>query len=350
MKKNLLFLLIITALILSSCGKEWLPNNKPATTSVTITTIAGNGTQGNVDGTGIGASFYNPTGLAADTSGNVYVADFRNNAIRKISPAGVVTTFAGSIAPGSNNGTGAYASFFQPAGIAIDASGNLYVADANNNLIRKITLSGVVTTLAGSGAAGNTNGPASAATFNYPEGVAVDASGNVYVADYGNNLVRQISPAGMVTTLAGNTTQGNTNGVDTTAEFSQPTGVAVDAAGNVYVADYGNNVIRKISAGSVTTLAGSGSPGSADGTGIAASFNGAPGIAVDAAGNIYVADYGNNAIRLISPAGVVTTLAGAVGSSSTATLFSHPYGVAVDVKGNIYVADYGNSTIQKIIK
>jgi sugar lactone lactonase YvrE len=350
MKKNLPLILTIAALMVASCGKEWLPNATQPATSLNISTLAGSGMPGNSDGTGIGASFYNPTGVAADTSGDVYVADFRNSLIRKISPGGVVKTFAGGVSPGSNNGTGVYASFYQPTGIAVDASGNIYVADSNNNLIREISPAGVVTTLAGSGAQGNSNGNGTAATFNYPEGVAVDGAGNVYVADYGNNLIREIGPSGAVITLAGNGSPGSTNGLDTSATFNQPTGVAVDAAGNVYVADYGNNLIRKISLGNVTTLAGSGSSGSANGTGAAASFNGATGIAVDASGNVYVADYGNNLIKVISPAGAVTSLGNGSGGSGTNTLFSHPYGVAVDIKGNIYVADYGNSTIQKIAK
>jgi serine/threonine protein kinase, bacterial len=352
MKKALLFLLIPAAFFISSCSKEkgyniTSFNLNPAN----VTILAGNGGQGNNNGTGTSAQFNNPSGLAVDTGGNVFVADYRNNQIRHITAAGLVTTFAGSGLQGSHNDAGIYASFFQPAGVALDASGNLYVADSNNNLIREITPTGVVTTLAGTGTSGFVNGPANMATFSFPQGIAVDASGNVYVADNGNNLIREISAAGIVTTLAGNGTQGVNNGVDTAANFYEPTGIAVDAAGNVYVADYGNNLIRKISAGGgVTTVAGSGVAGLADGTGTAASFNGPAGIALDAAGNLYVADYGNNRLRGISPAGVVTTLGAGSGSSFKKYTFTHPYGITLDTKGNIYVAVYGDNTVQKITK
>ena len=342
--KNILPLLSTAMiLIVASCGKELLPGGNSGGSGATVNTLAGNGTQGSANGPGVNATFYNPSGIAVDTTGNVYVADFRNNMIRKITAAGVVSTFAGSTQPGSANGIGIYAFFYQPSGVALDAAGNLYVADSYNNLVRKISLAGTVTTLAGTGAKGLSNGNADTALFNSPQGVAVDAAGNVYVADLGNNAIRKISKAGTVITLAGNGNQGAADGLDTSATFNQPTGVAVDVAGNVYVADYGNNLIRKITpAGNTTTLAGSGLAGSANGTGTAASFNGSAGIAVDASGNIYVADYANNAIRKITSAGVVTTI------NSGAGILNHPYGVAINKSGSIYVANYGNSTILKI--
>ncbi len=211
-----------------------------------------------------------------------------------------------------------------------------------------ITPAGVVTTLAGSGASGNADGMGAAASFSYPQGVAVDGSGNVYVADYGNNEIRKIT-AGMVTTVAGDGNAGTTDALDTAARFNDPTGVAVDAAGNIYVADEGNNEIRKITpGGNVTTLAGNPISGSANATGAAASFNGPTGIALDATGNIYVADYGNNQIRKVSTGGAVTSLI--TGSAGSTTLFNRPYGVAVDAAGNVYVANYENSTILKINK
>jgi len=349
MKKSLPILLIVALFLITSCGKEWLSNTAPATLALNVSTLAGSGTQGNSNGTGTNASFYEPTGLAVDTGGNVYVADYRNSLIRKITPDGQVTTFAGGVKPGNGNGNGVYASFNQPTGIAINAAGNIYVADSNNNLIREIDPSGNVTTLAGSGSAGMVNGTGTGASFDNPEGVAVDAAGNVYVADYGNNMIREITPGGVVTTLAGKTTAGSNNGVDTAATFNQPTGVAVDASGNLYVADYGNDLIRLISpAGNVTTFAGSGSSGSSNGTGIAASFNGTTGLATDAAGNVYVADYGNNLIRVITPAGAVTSLG--VPTSPANPIFNRPYGIATDKKGNLYVADYGNSTVVKVSK
>jgi sugar lactone lactonase YvrE len=322
----------------------------------TVTTLAGSGAFGLANGTGAAASFNSPIGVAVGASGDVYVGDFGNNEIRKITSDGVVTTLAGSPtgASGSANGTGAAASFNQPNGVAVDASGNVYVGDTENNEIRKITPDGVVTTLAGSGAPGSANGTGTAASFLSPRGVAVDAIGNVYVADAENNEIRKITPDGVVTTLAGSGTAGAADGTGTAASFNLPQGVAVDASGNVYVTDTVNNEIRKITpAGVVTTLAGSGTAGAADGTGTAASFNDPIGVAVDASGNVYVGDKSNNEIRRIEPTGVVTTLAGSGAASSangtgTAASFNLPAEVAVDTSGNVYVAEEGNNQIRKI--
>jgi streptogramin lyase len=242
--------------------------------------------------------------VAVDAAGNVYVADTNNYTIRKISPDGFVTTLAGTAgSPGSADGSGAAVSFNFPAGVAVDAAGNVYVADTDNHTIRKITSAGVVTTLAGTALSqGSADGIGAAARFDYPQGVAVDA-GNVYVADRDNYTIRKITSAGVVTTLAGTAgNQGPTDGTGAAARFDYPHGVAVDAAGNVYVADTDNHAIRKISpAGVVTTLAGAASNrGSADGPGATAGFNSPYGVAVDAAGNVYVADTSNHLIRKIN--------------------------------------------------
>ena len=325
-----------------------------------VTTLAGTAnSSGSADGTGVNAQFNNPTGVAVDGSGNAFVADSDNNTIRKITPAGVVTTLAGTAASrGRTDGTGADARFYSPAGVAVDGTGNVFVADSEYFTIRKITPAGVVTTLAGTARAiGSPDGTGPAARFNTPKGLAADEAGNVFVADSGNNKIRMITPAGVVTTLAGAAgTPGSADGTGSAARFNSPTGVAVDKDGNVFAADTGNNTIRKITpAGVVTTLAGtSGSLGSADGTGAAAHFNGPQGVAVDKAGDVYVADSGNHTIRKITPAGVVTTLAGTAGSDGSAdgtggaARFSHPTGVAVDGSDNIYVSDGFNYAIRKI--
>jgi len=305
-----------------------------------VTTLAGTTTHGSANGTGTAASFYQPQGIAVDSSGNVYVGDSFNHLVRKITPSGVVTTLAGSGVQGSANGTGTAASFKYPGGIAVDSSGTLFVADTNNHQIRKITPAGVVTTLAGSGLQGSANGTGIAASFYQPTYLALDPSGNLYVSDTSNHLIRKVTPAGVVTTVAGSGVQGSANGTGTSASFYQPKGIAVDFLGNVYVADSSNHLIRKIAPGGVvTTLAGSSSYGSANGVGTAASFYFPQDLAVDFSGNVYVADGSNRMIRKITSTGVVTTL--------TASL-SYPRAIAVDGSRTLYVADGGNHLILKI--
>jgi sugar lactone lactonase YvrE len=385
-------------------------------TNWVVTTLAGlPGVPGTNDGIGSAARFNQPIGVSVDASNNVYVADFMNSTIRKISPAGAVTTLAGlGGVSGANDGVGAAARFYQPYGLAVDSSNNVYVADTYNQLIRVITAGGLVSTLAGqAGVTGTNNGAGSAALFNLPARVALDGVNNLYVAEYGNDAIRKITPSGVVSTFAGwPGVSGTNNGTGTSARFFEPVGVAMDAASNLYVADYGNNTIRKItSAAVVTTIAGlAGSGGSVDGTNSAARLQGpndvcwsgslfvadnlnctirrlglfgtnwvastvagavagvgtndGPGgvarfnvpnsLAIDASNNVCVADESNNTIRKISPAGVVSTLAGLAGVAGTnngtagAARFSHPEGVAVDRSNNVYVADQNNDTIRKV--
>ena len=327
---------------------------------LTFNTLAGNPPQGSADGTGNAARFNNPWGVAADTSGNIYVADTDNHTIRKVTPGGMVTTLAGLAGvSGTNNGVGSAARFFQPQGVVVDSSGNIYVADTGNDTIRLVTSAGVVTTIAGSpGVSGTNNGVGSLARFYEPEGIAINNSGaTLYVSDTWNHTIRQVTIAGVVTTFAGSAgTPGTNNATGLSAQFNQPEGIAVDGAGNVYVGDTGNQLIRFISPGGVvSTFAGSvGNSGTNNGTGTSAQFWDPQGIALDSATNIYVADSFNNTIRKITPAGVVTTLVGSAGTvgsadaTGSAARFWQPQGVAVDSAGNIYVADTANGTVRKI--
>jgi RHS repeat-associated protein len=325
-----------------------------AITPPLIPTNTGGAVTINGQTTTLAGSFNQPLGTTVDPFGNVYEADAGTHRILKVSPSGVVTVIAGTGSSGFVNGTGTGASFNHPVGLAIDAAGNIYVADEVNNAIRKITPTGLVTTLAGSGSAGAVNGTGTSASFNLPCGVAIDASGNVYVADYNNNSIRKISPTGAVSTFAGNGAVGSANGTGTAATFNHPFSVTVDVSGNVYVADRLNNMIRKITSGGVvSTLAGNTTAGSANGTGTAASFHTPTTIAVDNQGNVYVADEGNNMLRAITPTGVVSTLSGtgATGSNNSIGLsatFYNPFAVTVDAFGFAYVGDYSNNLIRKV--
>ena len=315
-----------------------------------VSTLAGS-TRGFRDGDGTAAEFDGPAGVAVDSADNVYVADLGNHRIRKITPEGLVSTLAGST-EGFRDGAGTTAQFKYPTDVAVDAAGNVYVADASNHRIRLITATGEVSTLAGTGRVGSTNGAGTAAEFDEPVGVAVDSSGNLYVADYGNHRIRRITPTGEMSTLAGST-EGFRDGAGIEAQFDFPSGVTVDAEGNVYVTDYFNHLIRKITAtGEMSFLAGAGTSGSADGVGTAAQFYSPTGVTADSSGNLYVADYGNHRIRKITATGEMSTLAGSTEGSAdgagTTAQFNGPIDVAVDAEGNVYVTVYGNHRIRRI--
>ena len=316
------------------------------TAPLTVVTLAGQaGTSGGADGAGSSARFSSPADLALDSAGNAYVADAGNHAVRKMTPAGVVTTLAGS------------AQLSRPTGIAVDGTGNVYVADGGNNAIWKVTTAGVVSTLAGRvGASGSTDGTGTAASFSGPSGIVADAVGNLYVADTLNHIVRKVSPAGVVTTIAGVAgAGGSANGTGSAARFRGPQGLALDASGSLFVADTNNNAVRKVVVGSglVTTVAGQdGIAGSLDGGTSQAQFHFPSGIGIDSAGNLFVADTDNHTLREISLAGTVSTLAGLAGTAGsadgtgTAARFNFPTGVAVNLAGDVYLADASNHTIR----
>jgi sugar lactone lactonase YvrE len=320
--------------------------------------LAGNGSVLDpTDGTGSNAVFFNPTSVAVDSSGNIYVADGGDHTIRKVSAGGVVTTLAGSSGQaGSSDGSGSSALFLYPFAVAVDSSGNVYVADSGNQNIRKVTAGGSVTTLAGTvGVAGSLDGTANGALFNAPQGIAVDLSGNVYVSDTNNCTIRKITAAGVVTTLAGAAGQvGAADGSGSAARFNYPIGIATDAAGDIYVADLDNSAIREVTpGGSVSTIAGSlGMSGTADGQGGSARFNHPSAVALDAAGNVYVIDTSSQTVREIAVGGNVTTLAGMpeiggrADGTGTAASFFYPSGIASTGSGALYIADTGNQSIR----
>jgi sugar lactone lactonase YvrE len=355
-KKSVLPLLLMVLAVLTAINVHAQSTYEP----YTFTTFAGL-PPGSADGTGSAARFNSPGGVAVDSAGNTYVADTVNSTIRKITPAGVVTTFAGLAgSPGSVNGTGSAARFNSPVAVAIDNIGNIFVADTNNSTIRKITSARVVSTFAGvAGSTGSTNGTGSTARFSFPSALAIDSANNIYVADTNNHTIRKITPARVVSTFAGLAgSPGSANGTGSAARFNGPAGVAVDRAGtgNIYVGDTNNFTIRQITpAGVVTTLAGSpGIRGGTNGTGSVARFELPEGMAVDSAGNIYVADTDVSTIRKIAPGGVVSTFAGSFAQFGSqngtggAARFNLPTDVAVDSSNNLYVADSNNCTIRKI--
>lgn len=363
-RRSLLALGSIFALELAGCGGNGQDGSSPPASPPTynnagvVTTLAGSGTAGFVDGNGPEAQFVSPSSIAVGANGTIYLTE-SGKAIRKITAAGVVTTLAGVTNTGGyQDGTGSVARFTTPGGLAVDANGTVYVADTSLHVIRKITAEGVVTTFAGTPyTPAYADGTLASALFSYPRGIAIDTAGNLYITEIGNHLIRKITPSGEVTTVAG--TQGVPGSLDGTginASFNKPDGIAVDANGNLYITDYMNNMIRKISPlGVVTTLAGDVTPGGVDGVASAARFSGPMGISVDTNGNLYVAEYNNNAIRKIAIAtGTVTSFAGDintngyVNATGSAARFKWPQGVAVGPDGYIYVADTYNNMIRKI--
>lgn len=320
-----------------------------------VSVLAGSGQKGWRDGTREKALFSRPTGIVLDRAGNLFIADHNNHAIRKIDRFGLVTTIAGRGTPGFADGIGRAAMFHGPDTVTVDGLGNLYVADADNFRIRKITPDGVVTTVAGSGTAGDTEGRGTRAQFVYPTGVAVDREGIIYVADRGAHRIKIVTPGGDVRVLAGSGKPGFRDGPGYLAQFHDPITLVVDDFGQVYVADSGSHTIRRIDRkGFVTTVAGSGISGYQDGIGKKVQFHWPTGLAIDRRGDLYVSDSENHRIRkIVLPQGRTTTLAGRgnpgyVDGLSFRAVFHFPTGIAVDALGNVFVADSANNVIRHI--
>jgi DNA-binding beta-propeller fold protein YncE len=307
-----------------------------------VSTVAGSGNQQTADGTGITASFNRPNGIVKDSNGNLFVAEENGNVIRKIAPNGVVTTFAGNGTNGFLDATGTAAIFANLGALAIDNQNNIYVGDFGNSRIRKITPSGVVTTLA---------------ILDTPYGICIDPAGtNLYVVGQSRRVQKVEIATGQITLIAGNGSQGNTDGIGTNASFNFPFGVVVDPTNTyLYVSDLFNNNIRRLTLATaqVSQFAGSTNSNFADGTGSAASFYGPIGMQCDSSGNIYLSDHFNNRIRKITPNAVVTTIAGsgAAGSTNGPALiaeFSTPLGVFLDNNGDLFVTEYDGNKVRKV--
>jgi len=339
-----------------------------------IYTVAGKDT-GSYSGDGGAAvlsGLYNPTGIALDASGNLFIADLENHRIRKVNASGIISTVAGSGVSGysGDGGAATAAEFKNPAGVAVDASGNIYIADASNNRIRKVNTGNIITTIAGNGFGTGTSfggysgdgGPATAAELNFPTGVAVDDSGNLFIADYFNHRIRKVNTLGIISTVAGDSigAYSGDGGPATAAELHAPLGIAVDASGNIFITDNGNSRIRKVnSLGIISTVAGDGTPGYSGDGGVAtaAELLYPFGLTVDASGNLFIADYYNNVIRQVDTSGIISTVAGNdtagysgdKGAATAAELFN-PSGIAVDTWGNLFIADQKNNRIREVTK
>jgi sugar lactone lactonase YvrE len=309
-----------------------------------------------------------PMGLAFDAAGNLYIADMFNNRVRKVTPAGIITTVAGDGTAGfsGDGGLAGSAQINEPQALAFDAGGNLYIADTKNFRIRKVTSAGIISTLAGTGLQGSSGdgGPANNALLSYPRGLACDAAGDVYIADSDVFRIRKVTPTGIISTIAGNGTPGYSGdgGLATNAQINRPVGLGFDAAGNLYIADGGNNRIRKVTqAGIISTLAGNGTPGfSGDGgLAVSAQLSLPGGLAFDAVGNLYIADQNNNRVRNVAPDGVISTVAGNGigrysmysgdgGPATRARLSDSPGGLAFDAARNFYIADTTNHCVRMV--
>lgn len=337
MKKFLFPAFAITSLLLG-CSKSKTSNVAPMTTGA-VTTYVGNGTGGLVNASGTGAELNLPSDLAVDASGNLYITEQGNNDIRVVAPGGAVITLAGNGTKGYVDGAGTTAEFNIPEGVVLDAGGNVYVADSQNNVIRRITPAGVVSTYAGNGTKGYVDGPAATAEFSDPTGLAIDKARNIYVTDAFNNVIRKISSTGTVSTFAGSGSSGSANGTGSAASFQLPTGITIDGSNNLYVTESVNSDIREITpTAQVTTFA----------TGLAGPVR----VTVDGSSNLYVSGSGN-IIQKVTNTGTVSNYAGngTPGYSDGSLLqseFNQPLGLISNSQGVVIVADYSNNRIRVV--
>jgi sugar lactone lactonase YvrE len=334
----------------------------------TIMTVAGNGAYGYSGDAGpaTAAQVYDPWGVAVDSAGNVYIADQLNNRVRKLAADGTISTLAGKGSAGysGDGGAASSAELYHPCGVAVDSAGNVYIADTANEVVRKVTTGGTISTVAGmahTAAYAGDGGAATSASLNKPTGVALDAAGNLYIADSFNHCIRMVATSGTITTVAGNSFSGSEGdgGPATSASLNTPQGVAVDGAGNLYIADTANSLVRKVAPdGTITTLAGQILNGYSGDGGPAASamLNRPKTVLPDAAGSLYIADTFNSRIRVVTPDGTITTVAGngifgdwGDGGPATSAQLRFPSGLALDAAGNLYVADTQNNRVRLLV-
>jgi sugar lactone lactonase YvrE len=329
-----------------------------------INTVAGNGTSGSIGdgGPATSAELVNAAKIAVDAAGNLYIAD-QSNRVRKVTPAGIITTVAGngSYTDSGDGGQATSAGIALPYALAVDSNNNLYISELYGYKIRKVTPAGVISTVAGTGTSGfsGDNGPATSATMKAPYGIAVDAAGNLYIADSGNNRIRKVSN-GTITTIAGIGTAGfsGDNGLATSASINAPYGVAVDASGNVFIADQGNNRIRKVTGTTITTYAGTGANTSTGdgGPATSATFYSPQDVAVDASGTVYFSDANYEVVRAVTPSGIINTVAGynlgsgfsGDGGPALGAKLSSPRGLALDKSGDLYISDESNYRVREV--